>query len=176
MTTLWCENVLFGGDASVISQQRGSIDIDTESGLIVACHPQEEWVDAQARNPNGSHNLGTTTVLSPGFMDVHTHISALGRNWEGYETATKAAAAGGITTLMGMPLNSIPSTTTLEAVALEREQATREKLYVDVGLMGWCHFGQPRRYPRVIRISVHFWTQSILGSLATGSWVSGRDS
>jgi allantoinase len=70
------------------------------------------------------------------MIDVHAHISALGRNWEGYETATKAAAAGGITTLMGMPLNSVPSTTTLEAVQLEKEQAARESLYVDVGLWG----------------------------------------
>lgn len=46
---------------------------------------------------------GADTVLSPGLMDVHCHISELGRDWEGYHTATRSAAAGGITTLMGMP-------------------------------------------------------------------------
>jgi allantoinase len=140
-TTLWCGNVVFGetNEASSTSSkprlQQGSIDI--ENGTIVGCHPGEEWSEAQARNPNGTQNLGSTrTVLAPGMIDVHTHISALGRNWEGYETATKAASAGGITTLMGMPLNSIPSTTTLEAVDLEREQAAKEPLFVDVGLWG----------------------------------------
>jgi allantoinase len=104
----------------------------------VNCHPGEQWQDAHHRNPTHSENLGDDedTVLSPGLIDVHTHISALGRHWEGYETATKAAAAGGITTIMGMPLNSIPSTTTLEAVEQETEQAAREALYVDVGLWG----------------------------------------
>ncbi len=136
-TTLWCGNVVFGGVSNSGSStlQHGSVDIDTKSGNIVACHPGEKWADAQCRNPSRCQNLGPK-VLSPGFIDVHTHISALGRNWEGYETATKAAAAGGITTLMGMPLNSIPSTTTLEAVRLEREQAAEEKLFVDVGLWG----------------------------------------
>lgn len=135
-TTLWCENVVFGSAPVQSSDlQQGSVDIDTSNGLIVACRPGEEWSDAQSRNPQTSHSLGSF-VLSPGLIDVHTHISALGRNWEGYETATKAAAAGGITTIMGMPLNSIPSTTTLKAVELEKAQASNEKLFVDVGLWG----------------------------------------
>jgi len=142
-TTLWCEQIVFGQShprSSEHNVQRGSIDIDRNTGTITACHPGEDWSQAQARNPNGSQHLGSGkaagTVLSPGWIDVHTHISALGRNWEGYETATMAAAAGGITTLMGMPLNSIPSTTTLEAVEMEREQAAKERLFVDVGLWG----------------------------------------
>lgn len=147
MTTLWCDNVVFGGTASskeATTMQMGSVDIENDT--IVGCHPGEKWLEAQARNPNGSHNLllagrsptttGTTAVLSPGLIDVHAHISALGRNWEGYETATKAAASGGITTIMGMPLNSIPPTTTLEAVDMERAQAAKEPLFVDVGLWG----------------------------------------
>lgn len=81
-------------------------------------------------------DLGQDAVLSPGLVDVHTHISELGRDWEGYHTATKAAAAGGITTLMGMPLNSIPATTTVDAFKQEVEAAGKVDLYADVGLWG----------------------------------------
>src|SRR5262245_62099663 len=54
------------------------------------------------------------SVVMPGLVDTHVHINAPGRsNWEGFRTATLAAAAGGVTTLIDMPLNSIPPTTTL---------------------------------------------------------------
>ena len=58
-------------------------------------------------------------MLMPGLVDVHCHISELGRDWEGYYTATRAAAAGGLTTLMGMPLNSLPPTTSVEAFEMD---------------------------------------------------------
>lgn len=125
----------------------GSIDIGDdgeENGKVLACHPNESLSQTRERrrrlSPSSNtdvSDLGLDFVLSPGLIDVHTHISALGRNWEGYTTATKAAAAGGITTIMGMPLNSIPSTTTLEAVELEKGQAsTHSEMFVDVGLWG----------------------------------------
>ena len=75
-------------------------------------------------------------ILTPGWIDVHTHISALGRDWEGYTTATQAAAAGGITTIIGMPLNSVPPTTSVDALDQEIYQAHHSKLYVDVGFWG----------------------------------------
>src|SRR5690349_3564008 len=53
-------------------------------------------------------------VVMAGLVDTHVHVNAPGRTeWEGFETATRAAAAGGVTTLIDMPLNSIPATTTL---------------------------------------------------------------
>src|SRR5947208_3067125 len=53
------------------------------------------------------------SVLMPGIVDTHVHINEPGRTeWEGFATATRAAAAGGVTTLVDMPLNSIPATTT----------------------------------------------------------------
>jgi allantoinase len=82
------------------------------------------------------HDLGTSACLSPGLIDVHTHISALGRDWEGYESATRAACAGGITTCIAMPLNSMPATTTVASFEREREQADKSVLYADVGLWG----------------------------------------
>ena len=75
-------------------------------------------------------------VIMPGIVDTHVHINEPGRtDWEGFETATMAAAAGGVTTLIEMPLNSIPATTTREALQT-KIAAARGKLHVDVGFWG----------------------------------------
>ncbi len=80
-------------------------------------------------------DVGDRVVL-PGLIDTHVHINEPGRTeWEGFVTATRAAAAGGITTLVDMPLNSSPVTTTAEALALKLE-AARGKLSVDCGFYG----------------------------------------
>src|SRR5262245_13270457 len=72
-----------------------------------------EYPDSQSDGP--IEDVGDNYVL-PGLVDSHVHINEPGRtNWEGFETATRAAAAGGITTLIDMPLNSSPVTTTVEA-------------------------------------------------------------
>src|ERR1044072_3619664 len=56
------------------------------------------------------------SIVMPGLVDTHVHVNEPGRtDWEGFETATRAAAAGGVTTIIDMPLNSIPATTTLES-------------------------------------------------------------
>jgi allantoinase len=75
-------------------------------------------------------------VLSPGLVDTHVHVNEPGRTeWEGFATATRAAAAGGVTTIVDMPLNSIPATTT--ALALEAKRAAAEgKCHVDVAFVG----------------------------------------
>ncbi len=75
-------------------------------------------------------------VVMPGLVDSHVHVNEPGRTeWEGFASATRAAAAGGITTIVDMPLNSIPATTTVEA--LEAKLAAAEgKCWVDVGFHG----------------------------------------
>ncbi len=76
------------------------------------------------------------SVVMPGLVDTHVHINEPGRtDWEGFETATRAAAAGGVTTLIDMPLNSIPATTTAEALEAKRT-AARGKCWVHVGFWG----------------------------------------
>jgi allantoinase len=76
------------------------------------------------------------SVLMPGLVDTHVHINAPGRSeWEGFESATKAAAAGGITTLIDMPLNSIPPTTTLLGFEAKLNSA-ENKCHVDIGFWG----------------------------------------
>ena len=75
-------------------------------------------------------------VVLPGLVDTHVHINDPGRaDWEGFDTATRAAAAGGVTTVVDMPLNSIPSTTTATALAAKRAAAAG-RCAVDVGFWG----------------------------------------
>ncbi len=76
------------------------------------------------------------SIVMPGIVDTHVHINEPGRTeWEGFSTATRAAAAGGITTLIEMPLNSIPATTTAAGFR-EKLAAAAGKLWVDVGFWG----------------------------------------
>lgn len=75
-------------------------------------------------------------VLLPGLVDTHVHVNDPGRTeWEGFWTATRAAAAGGITTLVDMPLNSLPPTTTVDHLRTKRDVA-RSKAHIDVGFWG----------------------------------------
>jgi allantoinase len=77
-----------------------------------------------------------TAYLLPGVVDTHVHVNEPGRTaWEGFATATEAAARGGVTTLVDMPLNAIPPTTTVEHLELKREAAAQQ-LMVDVGFWG----------------------------------------
>lgn len=80
--------------------------------------------------------LGDDEVLQPGLVDTHVHVNEPGRTgWEGFATATRAAAAGGITTIIDMPLNSIPPTTEAGALRAKREAAAGA-IHVDVGFWG----------------------------------------
>lgn len=75
-------------------------------------------------------------VLMPGVVDSHVHVNEPGRtDWEGFWTATRAAAAGGVTTVVDMPLNCIPVTTSAEALAVKLEACTPQ-LWCDVGFWG----------------------------------------
>lgn len=80
--------------------------------------------------------LADDEVLLPGVVDAHVHVNDPGRTeWEGFASATRAAAAGGVTTIVDMPLNSIPPTCDLPALDLKRKTAASQA-YVDVGFWG----------------------------------------
>lgn len=75
-------------------------------------------------------------VIMPGLVDAHVHLNEPGRTeWEGFDTGTRAAAAGGVTTVIDMPLNAIPPTTTVANFNLKID-AARGKTWVDVGFWG----------------------------------------
>jgi allantoinase len=75
-------------------------------------------------------------VVSPGIVDTHVHVNAPGRTeWEGFDTATRAAAAGGVTTIVDMPLNSVPATTTVAGLEAKRA-AARGQCHVDAAFWG----------------------------------------
>ena len=81
-------------------------------------------------------DLPDDAVLLPGLVDTHVHVNDPGRTeWEGFETATRAAAAGGVTTIVDMPLNSIPPTVDVAALDLKRATALG-RVHVDVGFWG----------------------------------------
>ena len=90
------------------------------------------------------------SVVMPGVVDTHVHINEPGRtDWEGFETATAAAAAGGVTTLVDMPLNSIPATTTRDAL-WTKKVAARGKCAVHVEFWGGVVPGNAAELPGLL--------------------------
>lgn len=104
--------------------------IHVEAGRIVA-------VAAFDAVPAGARQVDAgDAVIMPGVVDTHVHVNEPGRTeWEGFDTATQSAAAGGVTALVDMPLNSIPATTTLAALKA-KQAATAGQLWIDVGFWG----------------------------------------
>uniref|UniRef100_A0A182N0B4 allantoinase n=1 Tax=Anopheles dirus TaxID=7168 RepID=A0A182N0B4_9DIPT len=93
-------------------------------------------------------------LLMPGLIDTHVHINEPGRTeWEGFHTATKAAAAGGFTTICDMPLNSIPPTTSVSNLRT-KVNAARGKIFVDVAFWGGLVPGNETELRRMIASGV----------------------
>ena len=102
-----------------------------ERGTIIEVGPYDA-----ARPAVPALALADDEVLLPGLVDTHVHVNEPGRTyWEGFASATRAAAAGGITTIIDMPLNSIPPTTNAAALRIKREIAAGQ-VHVDVGFWG----------------------------------------
>ncbi|MGY1815096.1 allantoinase AllB [Blastococcus sp. SYSU D00820] len=103
--------------------------VHTENGVVTAVTGYDDV-------PAGAVTLAEDEVLLPGLVDSHVHVNEPGRTeWEGFATATRAAAAGGVTTIVDMPLNSLPPTTTLEALHGKRAVAEGQ-VAVDVAFWG----------------------------------------
>ena len=105
--------------------------IGVRDGRIAVIEPIDAELDADE-----VVELGDDEVLIPGLVDTHVHVNEPGRTeWEGFASATRAAAAGGVTTIVDMPLNSIPPTVDVEALAVKRRVAA-DQAYIDVGFWG----------------------------------------
>jgi allantoinase len=98
--------------------------------------------------------LDQNSVVMPGLVDTHVHINSPGRTeWEGFHNATLAAAAGGVTTLIDMPLNSIPPTTTLDGFKTKLDTAAND-CFVDVGFWGGVVPGNTAELARMFEAGV----------------------
>jgi allantoinase len=102
-----------------------------QDGRITEVTGRDTEIDAAG----GDIDLGDVALL-PGLVDTHVHVNEPGRTeWEGFASATRAAAAGGITTICDMPLNSVPVTTTVDALR-SKVEAARGQCAVDVAFWG----------------------------------------
>jgi allantoinase len=123
----------------VVIRARRAVVGDRE--VAAAVHVRDGRITAVAAydDPTGDSqvvDLADDEVLLPGLVDTHVHVNEPGRTeWEGFASATRAAAAGGVTTIIDMPLNSIPPTVTVEALETKRAVA-RDQSWVDVGFWG----------------------------------------
>jgi allantoinase len=115
---------------AVVGGDERSVAVGIRDGRVVAVAAYDELDAAEAVE------LADDEVLLPGLVDTHVHVNEPGRTeWEGFASATRAAAAGGVTTIVDMPLNSIPPTTTVAALEEKRGVAAGQA-WVDVGFWG----------------------------------------
>ena len=113
------------------ARTKAATSVGVRDGRIVAVTGYDDDVSADR-----VVDLGDDEVLLPGLVDTHVHVNEPGRTeWEGFATATRAAAAGGVTTIVDMPLNSVPPTVDVESLAAKREAAAG-RCHVDVGFWG----------------------------------------
>jgi allantoinase len=105
--------------------------VGVRGGRVVAIEPLPAELSGEQ-----TITLSDSEVLLPGLVDTHVHVNEPGRTeWEGFATATRAAAAGGVTTILDMPLNSIPPTVDVAALEVKRKAAAGQ-VHVDVGFWG----------------------------------------
>jgi allantoinase len=124
-------DTVFRARRLVTAAGAGSGWVGVAGGRIAAVSPPE--ADLEGRRVV---ELGEDVVLLPGLVDSHVHLNEPGRTeWEGFATATRAAAAGGVTTIIDMPLNSIPPTVDVAALEVKRKSAEGQ-CFVDVGFWG----------------------------------------
>src|SRR5690349_17298652 len=121
----------FRAQRAIVGGAERPCQVTVEDATIVA-------VDPIGAKPAADEVIELTDgqVMIPGLVDTHVHVNEPGRTeWEGFDSATRAAAAGGVTTLIDMPLNSIPPTVNVDALDAKRAAASG-KTHIDVGFWG----------------------------------------
>ena len=138
----------FRGERVLIDGTLRPAVIHVVNGVIDAVEPRDSMRDAEDIIDAGDD------IIMPGLVDTHVHVNEPGRTeWEGFASATSAAAAGGVTTLFDMPLNSIPATTSLAALDAKRH-AARDRLHVDVGFIGGVVPGNASELPALVAAGI----------------------
>jgi allantoinase len=132
-----------------------------------------DWSDVA---PDAALNDFGDLVLMPGLVDTHVHINEPGRTeWEGFWTATQAAASGGVTTLVDMPLNCIPETTDVAALEVKRT-AAQGKAWVDWAAWGGVVTGNADSLPGLVAAGVPGFKCFMIHSGIDGfAWVDEKD-
>jgi allantoinase len=124
-------DVVVRGDRVLADGRISPRSVGVRAGRTVVVEPRDAGLTARR-----VVTLADDEVLLPGLVDTHVHVNEPGRTeWEGFTTATRAAAAGGVTTLVDMPLNCIPPTVDVEALRIKRSAAAGQ-CHVDVGFWG----------------------------------------
>ena len=131
-----------------IDRQFIEATLHISKGKITAIYPKKYHDDAiEFLNCNNS-------IIMPGIIDAHVHINEPGRtHWEGFNSATKAAALGGATTLIEMPLNANPVTTNIKAFE-QKKQASKNKLHVNCGFYGGAIPGNEKDIEPLIKAGI----------------------
>ncbi len=124
-------DLLIRSRRAVVGDREGPACVGIAAGRIAAVTPYDDPPEAVT-----TVTMEDDEVLLPGLVDTHVHVNEPGRTeWEGFDSATRAAAAGGVTTLIDMPLNSIPPTTTVDHLRVKQRMA-EGRVWVDVGFWG----------------------------------------
>ncbi len=125
-------DLIFVAERAIVDGREQAVAVGVRDGFITAV----ESGAAPAHWSGERIELASDEVLLPGMVDTHVHVNEPGRtDWEGFASATSAALTGGTTTLLDMPLNSLPPTTTVEALRIKQD-AARGQCRMDVGFWG----------------------------------------
>lgn len=124
-------DLVIRGDRVITAHAESSAAVGIRAGRIVTVADVDAELSARRQLV-----LAEDEVLLPGLVDTHVHVNEPGRTqWEGFAAATRAAAAGGVTTLLDMPLNSIPPTCDAQSLRVKQD-AARDEVFIDVGFWG----------------------------------------
>ena len=133
LTVLVSSRAVLPSADGTLTLSPATIAISEKTGKIVSVTPE---IVPQNQFADATYVDHSPKVLMPGVVDAHVHLNEPGRTeWEGFWTGTRAAACGGVTTVIDMPLNAIPPTTTMKGFE-EKLTASKGQCWVDVGFYG----------------------------------------